>query len=101
MKIKNQKLISGNVRAELKSTVIDILENMPSHEGVVGAKAQIALATKLSECSEVLDVSPEEATLIRSLINRATHLPPRIQDGMHEAFDPQPDNQPSNQTESQ
>jgi len=35
-----------------------------------------------------MDVTPEDASLLRSLIDRHPNLPPRIQVAMYEAFDP-------------
>ena len=88
MKIKDQEIRHGKIVAKLKDTSIDMLENMPSGEGVEAAKKQMALAKKLKACNGVLEIEPEDAVLIRQLINRAAYLPPVIQIGLYEAFDP-------------
>lgn len=87
MNVKDKVFVSGNIKAPLKTVVIDMLNNMPSQQGVEAAKEQVALAEKLEACEGGMDVTPEEAVLIRSLINRAAHLPPTIQVGMYDAFD--------------
>ena len=88
MKVMDQEFQAGRITAKLKETSIDMLENLPSNEGVEAAKLQIKLAEKLRECNGVMDIEPEEAVLMRQLINKHPNLPPAIQVGMYEAFNP-------------
>ena len=88
MKVKNLEFVYKNTSNWLKDIVLDVLENLPSRNGVESAKKQVELAEKLREFEDELPVTPEEAVLIRELVNRAIHIPPAIQVGVYEAFDP-------------
>ena len=88
MKVNDRQFeLEGGRKVDFKATVIDILKNMPSGHGVDAARQQITLAEKLEACNGEMDLTPEDAVLIRGLLNRSNHLPPVIQVKMYDAFD--------------
>jgi len=90
MNIKDQEFVtSSGARCGLRATAIDLLRHLPHTGGVDVSRRNLALATKMESFSTEFSLSPEEASVIRDLLNRAPHLPPTVQVGMFDAFNPE------------
>ena len=91
MKIKNEVFSNrdGSVSFSVREVAIALLESATGSQGIDSARRQVELAAKISESEDDFDVSPEDATLIRSLISMS-NLPPVIKVPMFDALDPAP-----------
>jgi len=91
MIIQNEKVEFGNSRGDLRSVAVDILRHLPATGGIGEAKRQVALADELeAQSGDTFEMTPESATLIRSLLDRSQHLPPTVLVAVYDAFDPKP-----------
>lgn len=92
MKIKDQTFnVQGNA-ITLKEIAISLLENLPSNGDVAASEAMIELADRLGEMYDEMTLTPEDAAMIRRLLNYPqVTLPNRVRRDAYRAFDPSPE----------
>lgn len=90
MKIQNKEYsIQGN-KVTLSEIAISLLRDFPSGGGIEASKKQIVLSEKLKDSDGELNLTPEDASLIRSLLDRPNILlAPGIQVDMYDSLDPE------------
>ena len=74
MKIKNKEYVVQGNKVTLSEIAVSLLRDIPSGGGVEAARKQVTLYKKLEECNGEIDITPEDAVLIRSILDRPNIL---------------------------
>lgn len=88
MKIQDQTFTNceGAIKLRLKDTLIVLLETIATDAPMDEKRKQVALAESFRECNGELTMTPEDAVLCRSLIERC-NIAPVVAVQMYDALD--------------